>query len=154
MHIANEFRSVPKLCVGEQAPPLSVESTPPSATLVPFPNRMVSGLAAKLPGQSLIGLIGPAGSGKLTLLKPASALPKQVYDLDSTRANMKRLIQDLQPMLDGPRVFALCGTINCLAEALARKMVAKTTLSSRVVRMSKENIRAWIMRCITGPNGL
>lgn len=124
-----EFKRFPKMFVGEQAPPLFVEPIPPGATIVPFPDRMVSKLAAALPGAGLVDLIRPAGSGKLSLLKQASTLPVQVSDLDSTRAKMERLIQDLQSTLDGPRVFALRGTRTLLNEPRVRRMVAKTTWS-------------------------
>ena len=49
---------------------------------VPFPSWMTQKISGKLGGIDVLGLGGPAGSGKKTLLKQASPAPVHEYTVD------------------------------------------------------------------------
>ena len=71
---------------------------------VPFPSWMTQKISGKLGGMDVLGLVGPAGSGKKTLLKQASPAPVCEYTVDRQLGlnDLSEFKRALQQTLDGP----------------------------------------------------
>ncbi len=122
---------------GEQKQALAPE---PIGTIVPFPDWMVRKLEAALPGTGVIGLVGPPGSGKRTLLRQASTIPVQEYHLNRffELRDIRQLISHLQPSFQGKCVWALYPA-SLLSEELVREM-AKRRWQTRIVLVGDSKI--------------
>ena len=119
---------LPRLFAGE---PIEISAETIEA-IVPFPDYVLRKLANALRGTGVMGLVGSPGSGKFTALQQASTIPTHYYSLHKyldTR-DMPQPVKDLQPGLDGQRVFAL--QASQLSEALVCEMV-KSKWPSRIV---------------------
>jgi len=113
---------------------------PEPSTIVPFPDWMTRKLKAALPGTGVLGLNGPPGSGKRTLLKQVSTIPVQVYWLQRSLecGDLRQLINHLQPTLEGKCVWAVYPA-SLLSEDLVRKM-AQRTWQVRIVLVGDQKI--------------
>ena len=75
--------------------------------LVPFPSWMTQKVSQKLGGKDVLGLVGPAGSGKKTILKQSSPFTVREYTVDrmlglNHLSEFKRVFQQtLDGLLDG-----------------------------------------------------
>ena len=88
---------------------------------------MTHKLTAALPGTGVIGLHGPPGSGKRTLLRQVSTIPVQVYWLKRSLecGDLRQLINHLQPTFEGKCAWVL-HPASLLSEDLVRKMTHRT----------------------------
>ena len=74
--VGDKTFKLPSVFQGEQKQALASE---PIGSIMPFPAWMARKLTAALPGTGVIGLVGPPGSSKRTLLRQASTVPVQEY---------------------------------------------------------------------------
>ena len=106
---------------------------------VPFPSWMTQKISQKLCGMDVLGLVGPPGSGKKTLLRQASPVPVREYTVDRLLGlnHLSEFKRALQQTLDGPCIW-MVHPAELLTEELVKAMVKYKGWQTKVVPVGND----------------
>ncbi len=113
----------------------------PIGKILPFPDWMAKTLKSQIQGTGVIGLCGPSGSGRKTLIKQVSFYPVREYIVDRMLGvkDMKSLTTWLQPTLDGPCVWMIYPA-ELLDENLKKAIVKKPDWQVKICLVGNEKM--------------